>query len=69
MKWHGEGLVKNVYFILFWTFYFQTFLLYNWILLKKIHYWKFAIFFVADSKKVKHKSFQMIICHIWISNM
>jgi len=68
MKWHGEGLVKNVYFILFWT-YFQTFLLYNWILLKKNPLLEICNFFVADSKKVKHKSFQMIICHIWTSNM
>ena len=26
LKWHGEGLAKNVYFIFFWTISLQTFL-------------------------------------------
>ena len=33
LKWHGQGLFKNVLFFNFWTnFFWQTFLLYNWIL-------------------------------------
>ena len=48
LKWHGQGLFKNRHFIIFWTFFSQTFSLYNWIF-KSINFCKFANFF-ADSK-------------------
>ena len=31
LKWHAQGLLKNVYFILLEYVFLQTFLLYNWI--------------------------------------
>ena len=50
------------------NFFFQTFLLYNWILQKKNSIFANSQFFL-QILKVEHKSFPIIICHIWTSNM
>ena len=56
LKCHGQGLIKNVYFID--IYFFATFLLYDRILQKIINFCKFAIFLLI--LKVEHKSFPLI---------
>ena len=52
LNWHGQGLFKNVYFIVFWTISFgQTFLLYNWRLPNQNTIFEdLHIVFFSDSK-------------------
>ena len=45
LKWHGQGLFKNLYFIISGNFVLQTFLLYNWILQQKIQFLQICKFF------------------------
>jgi len=51
LKWHGQGLFKNVKYLIFWTiFVWQTFLLYSWIFGIKNSIFADLHFFLAYSK-------------------
>jgi len=59
LKWHGQGLFKNVYFFIFWTNFFgKQFYYKTGFCNKKFNFCKFAIF--LQILKVEHNSFPMM---------